>query len=100
MSIQFGEAIAVAGKTLTFHEMELNMRVLERYIEGNVEEKAVFRALSEIEEHAANRLIAINCLRFHEAVTQMQAKDLSVKEAKQWMICAISAMRAAHDSCR
>jgi uncharacterized protein YqgV (UPF0045/DUF77 family) len=100
MTVRFGDAITANEHLLSEHEMDMNIRVLEGYIEGRVEEKSLMRSLSEIEESAFNRTISENCLRFHEAVRQMKTGELSMKEAKHWMICSVSGIRTAYDAKR
>jgi hypothetical protein len=99
MAIRFGDAaLTPHEQMMSFHEMDMNIRVLERYIEDRAEEKSMMRSLSEIEESARDKLIAENCLRFYEAVRQLKNGELSLKEAKHWMICAVSGMRTAYDA--
>lgn len=100
MTIRFGEEVTASEQKLSAHEMDMNIRVLEGYIEERVEEKSMMRSLSEIEEGAENRTITENCLRFHEAVRQMKTGELSLKEAKHWMICSVSGIRTAYDATR
>lgn len=97
MVIRFTEELTPQAQNMPFHEMDMNIRVLESYIEDRVDERSVMRSLSEIEEAANNNVITLNCLRFHEAVNQLRVGELDLKEAKQWMICAVSAIRMAYD---
>ena len=100
MNIRFTGEITDQAQMMPFHEMDMNIRVLENFIEDRVEERSAMRSLSEIEEAANDHSISLNCLRFHEAVRQMKHEELSVREAKQWMICAVSAIRTAYDALR
>jgi hypothetical protein len=100
MTIRFTEEMTMQAQMMPFHEMDMNIRVLENFIEDRVEERSAMRSLSEIEEAANDHTISLNCLRFHEAVRQMKTEELSVREAKQWMICAVSAIRMTYDALR
>ncbi len=100
MTVRFTEEMTLQAQMMPFHEVDMNIRVLENFIQDLVEERSAMRSLSEIEEAANDHTITLNCLRFHEAVRQMNQHELSVREAKQWMICAISAIRTAYDTLR